>query len=83
MNKKYIVRLTDEERKYLNGLVKKGKTAAYKIRHANMLLKADADAAGWTDGQIAEVFSAHKGTVAGIRRRFSEKTIRSFPGKNT
>ncbi|MDM8543590.1 hypothetical protein QUF90_21150 [Desulfococcaceae bacterium HSG9] len=45
MNKKYIVRLTDEEREYLNGLVRKGKSAAYKIRHADMLMKADADAA--------------------------------------
>jgi len=31
MHKKYIVRLTDEEREYLNGLVTKGKTVAYKV----------------------------------------------------
>jgi len=81
MNKKYIVRLTDEEREYLNGLVKKGKTAAYKIRYANMLLKADTDAAGWTDGQIAEAFSAHKSTVAGIRQRFVEDGLESALGR--
>ena len=56
MNKKYIARLTDEEREYLNGLVKKGKTAAYKIRYANMLLKADTDAAG--SGQLHEIYAA-------------------------
>ena len=41
MNKKYIVRLTDEERKELEEFVAKG-AAAYKIQHANILLKADA-----------------------------------------
>ncbi|MDI6736852.1 MAG: hypothetical protein QME42_11805 [bacterium] len=39
MNKKYIVRLTDEERKQLEKTVSKGKTQAYKIKHANVLLK--------------------------------------------
>ena len=81
MNKKYIVRLTDEEREYLNGLVRKGKSAAYKIRHANMLLKADADASGWTDEQIAKAFSAHKSTVAGIRQRFVEEGLESALGR--
>jgi RNA:NAD 2'-phosphotransferase (TPT1/KptA family) len=60
VNKKYIVRLTDEEREHLEGLVSKGKTAAYKIRHANMLLKVDADSSGWTDEETAKVFSVHK-----------------------
>lgn len=77
MNKKYIVRLTDEEREYLNGLVTKGKTAAYKIRHANILLKADEDGSGWSDGQIAEALSAHKASVAGIRQRFVEEGLES------
>ncbi len=81
MNKKYIVRLTDEEREYLNGLIKKGKAAAYKIRHANMLLKADADASGWTDEQIAEAFSAHKSAVAGIRQRFVEDGLEAALGR--
>ncbi len=81
MNKKYIVRLTDEEREYLNGLIKKGKAAAYKIRHANMLLKADADASGWTDEQIAVAFSAHKSTVAGIRQRFVEDGLEAALGR--
>lgn len=73
VNKKYIVRLTDEERRYLEELVSRGRTAAYKIRHANILLKVDADGSGWTDEKTAEAFSAHKSTVAGIRQRFVEK----------
>lgn len=36
--KKYIVRLTEEERFGLKELVSKGKAAAYKIKHANVLL---------------------------------------------
>ena len=39
--KKYVVELTSEERRQLEGLVKKGKVAGYKIRHAQMLMKAE------------------------------------------
>jgi hypothetical protein len=55
--------------------VKKGKTAAYKIRHANMLLKVDADRSEWTDEKTAKAFSAHKSTVARIRQRFVEEGL--------
>ena len=57
MPKKYIVRLSDEERQQLTELISKGKTAAYKIRHAHILLKADADGPAWTDERIAESFA--------------------------
>lgn len=77
MNKKYIVRLSDEEREYLTEIITKGKTAAYKIRHAHILLKADADGTGWTDAQIAETFSVHKNTVSGVRQRLVEEGIES------
>jgi len=70
MNKKYIVRLTDEERRHLSHLVSTGKAAAYKIKHANMLLKADGDGDDWSDEQIAHAFSAHPNTAAGVRQRF-------------
>lgn len=70
MKKKYIVRLTRDERKALRSLVGTGQTQAYKIRHANILLKADADGPGWTDAAIAEAYGCHVGTVEGIRKRF-------------
>lgn len=41
MAKKYLVRLTADERTYLQGLIHKGKVAAYKRLHAEILLKAD------------------------------------------
>ena len=70
MNKKYVVRLTTKERRELAIMVKKGRTAAYKIKHANMLLAADADGPGWADERIAEAFSCHPRTVENLRRRF-------------
>ncbi len=68
-NKKYVVRLTDEEREGLEAMVKKGRAAAYKIRHANVLLKTDADGLAWTDARIAEAFGCHPRTVENVRRR--------------
>ena len=70
VNKKYIVRLTQDERRELEDLVGKGQTKAYRIKHAHILLKADADGPGWTDEEIAEAFCCHIRTVEGIRRRF-------------
>ena len=75
--KKYIVELTSEERKQLQQLVKKGKVAGYKIRHAQMLLKADQGNHGPSrpDAQIAEVFAAHVTTVERLRKRFVEQGL--------
>ena len=75
MNKKYVVRLTAKEREYLGGFVSKGTRAAYKIKHANILLKADADGPGWPDERIAEAFTAHAGTVRNVRQRFVEQGL--------
>ena len=68
MSEKHVVRLTTEEREEPNGAGEKGKTSAAKIRHAQALLKADAEGPNWTDSQIAEAFSMHLNTVAGIRK---------------
>lgn len=75
MNKKYIVRLTEEERSMLTELVSRGKTAAYRIKHANVLLKVDADGSDWSDGQAAEAFSCTPRTVFSIRQRFVEQGL--------
>lgn len=69
MDKKYIVRLSSEERDLLEALVKKGKAAAYKIRHAHVLLKADAAGPNWPDRRIAEAFGCHLRTVVNVRER--------------
>ncbi len=74
MNKKYIVELTSEERSKLKAMVKKGKTAAYKIKHAHILRKADEgpEGAGWKDSEIAKAFHCHITTVENVRRRLVE-----------
>lgn len=69
MEKKYIVRLTDEERNLLRDVVKKLKGTSQKVRRAEILLKADADGPNWTDKRIAEAFSCRTKTVENIRQR--------------
>jgi len=75
MNKKYIVRLSDEERTQLTELTRKGKAAASKIRHAHILLKADANGPAWTDAKIAESFAVSVNTVLGVRQRLVEQGL--------
>ncbi len=73
MNKKYIVRLMAEEKKELENLVKKGKTQAYRIKHANILLAVDADGPNWPDHQVAKAYKCHQNTVVNVRQRFVEQ----------
>jgi len=75
MNKKYIVRLTTEEQKELENLVKKGKTQAYRIKHANILLTIDADGPNWPDHQTAKAYKCHQNTVRNVRQRFVEQGL--------
>ena len=53
--KRYIVKLSDEERERLNALIHMGKHPARQLMKARILLKADASEAGegWSDSQIA------------------------------
>lgn len=69
MEKKYIVRLTEEERNLLREVIGKLKGSSQKVRRAQILLKADADGPAWTDARIADAFSCRRQTVEGIRRR--------------
>lgn len=69
MVKKYIVRLSEEERSLLQDIVKKLKGTSQKVRRANILLKADVDGPNWADAKIAEALSCRTQTVENIRRR--------------
>jgi len=75
MQKTYIVRLTDEERNSLQGIVKKLKGTGEKVRRAQILLKADVDGPAWTDVRIAEAYSCRRQTVEQIRQRFVEQGL--------
>jgi transposase len=72
---KYVVRLTREERSGLEDLVRKGKTQAYRIRHANILLAVDADGPRWSDERAAQAFHCHANTVSNVRQRFVERGL--------
>jgi len=73
MPKKYIVRLTDQERTELTAVVKKLKGTSQKVRRAQILLKADAGGPNWTDARIAEAFGCRTQTVENIRQRLVER----------
>jgi hypothetical protein len=73
MQKKYIVRLSDDERKQLRSVIKKLKGSSQKVRRAQILLKADVAGANWTDERIAEAFDCRTKTVENIRQRLVEK----------
>jgi transposase len=72
MQKKYIVRLSEQERDTLKEVIKKLKGSSQKVRRAQILLKADADGPAWTDSHIAEAFGCRRQTVETIRQRFVE-----------
>jgi transposase len=66
MTKKYIIELTDDERKQLLEITQKGKTSARKVKRAHVLLLANE---GKTDEVIAEVLHVGAATVERIRKR--------------
>ena len=73
MQKKYVVRLTDQERSQLVEVMKKLKGSSQKVRRAQILLKADADGPNWTDRQIADAFLCRTKTVENVRQRLVEQ----------
>lgn len=76
MEKKYIVRLNDQERQELQSIVKKLSGTSQKVRRAQILLKADADGPAWTDARIADAFGCRTKTVENVRQRLVENGFR-------
>src|SRR4051794_36857805 len=71
MNKLYLVTLTDEERESLQRMTSTGKAAARAIRHAQILLLADASE-GATDAEVGAAVGVSTRTVERVRQRFVE-----------
>ena len=69
MNKKFIVRLSNEERGVCQEIIKKLKGSSQKVRRAQILLKADADGPGWSDSRIADAFNCRVQTIKNLRKR--------------
>ena len=82
--KTYVVELTREERGQLSGLVRTGQAAAYKRRHAQILLKADAGPEGpaWTDARIAVALDAGTATLERLRKRFVTEGLEAALGRH-
>ena len=78
-SKKYRVDLSVEERAELSEVLRKGRCAAHKRRHAEVLLKADEGVAGpaWTDPQIQQAIGVSVRTVERIRQRLVEQGLPS------
>ena len=79
MNKNYRVTLTTAERQELDGLLARGKADVRRLKHAQILLKADQAEAGpaWPDARIAEALDAGITTVERVRQRFVEEGLAS------
>jgi hypothetical protein len=69
MYKKYVVRLSDEERGLCQEIIKKLKGSSQKVRRAQILLKADAEGPAWPDTKIAEAFNCRVQTIENLRKR--------------
>jgi hypothetical protein len=70
MNKKYIVRLSQDERDVCVEVIKSLKGTSQKVRRAQILLKADADGPAWIDQKICEAFDCRVQTVENLRKQF-------------
>lgn len=75
--KKYIVRLSADERERLNTLINAGKHPARMLLRARILLKADISEAGegWSDSRIAEALDTSTDTVLRTRQRLVEEGV--------
>jgi transposase len=70
--KRYIVKLSEEEKKDLHTLTHKGTCGVRKLRRAQMLLLANE---GLTDQQIARALDGSVSTVERVRKRFVEEGL--------
>ena len=67
---KFVIRLTPEERTWLDGMIHCGKGSINSALKARILLKADVseNCPGWSDERIAEALETSLSTVLRTRR---------------
>src|SRR5467141_2987905 len=73
--KKYVVRLSEEERERLEALLRKGKSPAQRLLKARILLKADVSDAGegWSDSEIIAALETSASMVYRARKQLVEE----------
>jgi transposase len=72
LNIRYIITLTNDERKQLQQLTRGGKTGARKVKRAQILLAAER---GFKDAEIAAMCASSTSTVFRTKRRFVEEGL--------
>jgi hypothetical protein len=72
--KKYVARLSAEERGYLDQLIRKGKGPAQRLMKARILLKADVGEGGegWSDNRIIEALETSASMIYRVRKQLVE-----------
>lgn len=70
---KYIVKLDEQEREFLQRVVKKGNGGAFKIRRAQILLHSDVNGPGSSAATIAKMLHCREATVYDARKQLVEK----------
>ena len=75
--KRYVVRLSAEERLALEAMIHKGKSPAQRLLKARILLKADVseEGAGWSDGRIIEALETSVSMVYRVRKQLVEEGL--------
>ena len=83
MKKKYIIRLSAEQRRHLTDLIRKGKVATYRRTHAQILLFADEGelGPGLQDKEAAERAGVNHRTVSRLRQRCAERGFEAALGR--
>src|ERR1700738_971686 len=73
--KKYVVKLSVEEREYLDQLIRKGKGPAQRLMKARILLKADVGKGGegWSDSRIIEALETSASMLYRVRKQLVEE----------
>ena len=75
--KRYVVRLSAEERAQLDALIWKGKSPAQRLLKARILLKADVSEAGegWSDSRIMAALETSASMVYRVRKQLVEEGL--------
>src|SRR5258705_476197 len=73
--KRYVVRLSADEREQLEALIRKGKSPAQRLLKARILLKADVSESGegWSDSRIIKALETSASMVYRVRKQLVEE----------
>ena len=73
--KRYVVRLSADERERLEALIRKGKSPAQRLLKARIMLKADVSETGegWSDSRVIKALETSVSMVYRVRKQLVEE----------